>query len=525
MGGAGVLSASASSVMAAAPILAVAIVGAALAGVGNGVESVAVRTALQEQVERAVDGADDEPLRGAVPVRPRGRHPDRRRDHGALGARARRSRWPAPESLAITVGGLVRCSRHPGAAADPQADARPSRRAASDREAEPRRPRRDATRAGSATSVECARGAAPPDLSPRRRPAPDRAPCLHRHRLEHDAAARRGLRRRAAGRGPPGEGLHPRAAGTDRQARRSRPRRSPRWSPSSRASSRRRATLGAADVRGVATAAVRQAANRDALVSRSARIVRARVRRSCPPRRRRGWPSAAPPARSATCRPDRWAWSTSVAVRASSSSGRSPDRVDWFASFPLGSGDLADECLRSDPPSADGARPSRGAGAAQVLDGVQPPPRGRTRSPSAAARRRCAGSPVRCSTRPRSSACWRCWRPSAAGRRGAALRARRRPGPAAPGGAADPAGQPRSGSGAARDRPRRAARGRAAGGGRCLARIPPIPPREALADVRVRAPTRGNRRLELLLDAVNAERPRQGAVARLGGQRDRGGSA
>jgi metal-dependent HD superfamily phosphatase/phosphodiesterase len=33
---------------------------------------------------------------------------------------------------------------------------------------------------------------------------------------------------------------------------------------------------------------------------------------------------------------------------------------------------------------------------------------------------------------------------------------------------------------------------------------PPIPPREALAEVRVRAPTRGNRRLEQLLDAVNA---------------------
>src|SRR3984957_14607353 len=32
---------------------------------------------------------------------------------------------------------------------------------------------------------------------------------------------------------------------------------------------------------------------------------------------------------------------------------------------------------------------------------------------------------------------------------------------------------------------------------------PPIPPREALADVRVRAPTRGNRRLEYLLEAVN----------------------
>ncbi len=34
---------------------------------------------------------------------------------------------------------------------------------------------------------------------------------------------------------------------------------------------------------------------------------------------------------------------------------------------------------------------------------------------------------------------------------------------------------------------------------------PPIPPREAIAEVRVRAPTRGNRRLEGLLDAVNAD--------------------
>ena len=38
-------------VMAAAPTLAVAIVGAALGGVGNGVESVAARTALQEEVD------------------------------------------------------------------------------------------------------------------------------------------------------------------------------------------------------------------------------------------------------------------------------------------------------------------------------------------------------------------------------------------------------------------------------------------------------------------------------------------
>ncbi|HEY1511483.1 MAG TPA: HD domain-containing protein [Solirubrobacteraceae bacterium] len=34
---------------------------------------------------------------------------------------------------------------------------------------------------------------------------------------------------------------------------------------------------------------------------------------------------------------------------------------------------------------------------------------------------------------------------------------------------------------------------------------PPVPPREALADVRVRVPTRGNRRLEQFLEAVNAD--------------------
>jgi hypothetical protein len=34
---------------------------------------------------------------------------------------------------------------------------------------------------------------------------------------------------------------------------------------------------------------------------------------------------------------------------------------------------------------------------------------------------------------------------------------------------------------------------------------PPVAPREALAEVRVRAPTRGNRRLERLLDAANAD--------------------
>jgi hypothetical protein len=37
------------------------------------------------------------------------------------------------------------------------------------------------------------------------------------------------------------------------------------------------------------------------------------------------------------------------------------------------------------------------------------------------------------------------------------------------------------------------------------AETPPLPPREAIAGVHVRAPTRGNRRLERLLEAVNAD--------------------
>ncbi len=43
----------------------------------------------------------------------------------------------------------------------------------------------------------------------------------------------------------------------------------------------------------------------------------------------------------------------------------------------------------------------------------------------------------------------------------------------------------------------------------------PLPPREALAQMRVRAPTRGNRRLERLLDAVNADQQIKALVARL----------
>jgi exopolyphosphatase / guanosine-5'-triphosphate,3'-diphosphate pyrophosphatase len=53
--------------------------------------------------------------------------------------------------------------------------------------------------------------------------------------------------------------------------------------------------------------------------------------------------------------------------------GTAPDRVSWYESFALGSGQLADECLTSDPPSAEELDRAR-ARVTEVLDGVQPPP-------------------------------------------------------------------------------------------------------------------------------------------------------
>ena len=64
-----------------------AIVGAAIAGVGNGVESVAGRTALQEEVEEgwmAVMMSVNESMFELIPGR---RDPARRRDRGAAGPR------------------------------------------------------------------------------------------------------------------------------------------------------------------------------------------------------------------------------------------------------------------------------------------------------------------------------------------------------------------------------------------------------------------------------------------------------
>ncbi len=129
--------------------------------------------------------------------------------------------------------------------------------------------------------------------------------------------------------------------------------------------------LGAVDVLGVATAAVRRAANRDALVSA--------VRESCgielailspAEEARLAFTGAARTLDYAPAGPlgvvDVGGGSCELVV------GTVPDQVAWFASFEVGSGELADECLRSDPPTADELDRAR-ARVSEVLDGVRPP--------------------------------------------------------------------------------------------------------------------------------------------------------
>ena len=129
--------------------------------------------------------------------------------------------------------------------------------------------------------------------------------------------------------------------------------------------------LGAQDIRGVATAAVRRAANRDELLSA--------IRGSC------GLEvevlSAAEEARLAfvgaarTLGYDPAGPLGVVDVGGGSCElvvGNVPDQVSWYASFELGSGQLADDCLQSDPPSAEDLSRAR-ARVRDVLNGVRPP--------------------------------------------------------------------------------------------------------------------------------------------------------
>ncbi len=129
--------------------------------------------------------------------------------------------------------------------------------------------------------------------------------------------------------------------------------------------------LGAADVRGVATAAVRLAANRDALVSavRGACGLDVEVL-SAEAEARLAFAGAARTLAYDPVGPlgvvDAGGGSCELVV------GTVPDKVSWFASFEVGSGMVADECLHSDPPSAEHLARAR-ARVREVLDGVQPP--------------------------------------------------------------------------------------------------------------------------------------------------------
>jgi exopolyphosphatase / guanosine-5'-triphosphate,3'-diphosphate pyrophosphatase len=129
--------------------------------------------------------------------------------------------------------------------------------------------------------------------------------------------------------------------------------------------------LGAIEVRGVATAAVRRAANRDALLAAvhgacgleiqilsaedEARLAFAGAARTL------GYDPAGPLGVV-----DAGGGSCELVV------GTVPDQVSWYASFEVGSGVVADECLHSDPPSADELSRAR-ARVREKLDGVRPP--------------------------------------------------------------------------------------------------------------------------------------------------------
>ena len=129
--------------------------------------------------------------------------------------------------------------------------------------------------------------------------------------------------------------------------------------------------LGAQEVRAVATAAIRQAANGAALVEaiRSACGVSVDVL-SGEEEARLAFVGAA---RTLDHSPagelgvvDVGGGSSELVV------GRAPDQVSWCTSFAIGSGDLADGCLRSDPPSAGELAEARER-VAGALKGLQAP--------------------------------------------------------------------------------------------------------------------------------------------------------
>ncbi len=129
--------------------------------------------------------------------------------------------------------------------------------------------------------------------------------------------------------------------------------------------------LGALDVRAVATASIRRAANGQALIGAIADACGLAVKvLSEQEEARLAFVGAA---RTLGHVPagdlgvvDVGGGSSEIAI------GRAPDQVHWSASFAVGSGEIADACLRSDPPSPQELGQAR-VRVSEVLAGVRVP--------------------------------------------------------------------------------------------------------------------------------------------------------
>jgi exopolyphosphatase / guanosine-5'-triphosphate,3'-diphosphate pyrophosphatase len=128
---------------------------------------------------------------------------------------------------------------------------------------------------------------------------------------------------------------------------------------------------GAAELRGVATAAVRTAANGTTLVQAVARSAGLEVTvLSAAEEARLAFLGAAAmmgePAAGELGVIDVGGGSTEIVI------GRPPDQISWWASVPVGSGALTEEHLRSDPPTAAELAVAR-VEVARALAGDEPP--------------------------------------------------------------------------------------------------------------------------------------------------------
>jgi exopolyphosphatase/guanosine-5'-triphosphate,3'-diphosphate pyrophosphatase len=128
---------------------------------------------------------------------------------------------------------------------------------------------------------------------------------------------------------------------------------------------------GATDIRAVATAAIRSAGNGAALVEAINRtcgltveILSAREEARLAFVGAAGTLDHAPSGRLGVV--DVGGGSSELVV------GTSPDRVQWWASFALGSGGLSERCLRSDPPSGSELARARGE-IATAVEGLEVP--------------------------------------------------------------------------------------------------------------------------------------------------------